>query len=178
MNAQIFDRMLEEIYSAFGREKPKFGSGVYRNLWRRVVEERGVPDEAAKAIAYAASNWDSLPVNIGKAILNEFSTWLDANPNMRAAARCCPDCSKDIPGFFWVWVGGSRKVCKCACNDSERIRHWQAWTRGKAERSGYLLADPAQAPVQSGLGDFSAAIGAQKEKPRRDHVRQLEAANW
>ena len=72
MEQRFFDSMLDEIYSVFGRQRPAYGTPAYRSLWRRVVEERGVPNEAAKHIAYALSERDSLPLNLGKAILAEF----------------------------------------------------------------------------------------------------------
>ncbi len=181
MQQSYFDRMLDEIYGAFGRQRPTFGSPAYKTLWRRMVEEKGVPDEAAKHIAYAISEYDSLPMNLGKAMLREFENWLSDNPGKRAALCCCHECSTDVPGFFWAWdEAGRRMLCKCACNQRQEFTKLQAWTRGRAVRAGLALTDP-QAAVTKAQNVYTRAIGKQPEAPRPDHVREVayaDAENW
>lgn len=176
MDTQYFQRMIEEIYSAFGRKTPERDSAAYRSLWRRVCEERSVPNEAAKAIAYALCEYDTLPSNLGKAIIREFEQWLSANPQAKAHVHCCPDCSTDTPGFFWLWTAdGQRKLCKCACNRDPRFDRFTPMTRRQAQDAGYLLSDPCAPEAANYIPpDFRAAIG-HTEQPRKEHVRQMEA---
>ena len=182
MEQQFFDRMLDEIYGAFGRQRPLYNTPAYKTLWRRVSEERGVPNEAARHIAYALSEYDSLPTNLGKAILCEFSEWLSRNPDMKAKAHSCKECSADIPGWFWAWQGNHRIVCKCACNQDDAFRHMQAWTRRMASRAGHTLDDPvaAQGRARRKHNEYTRSVG--KQEPMREaHRRELEwqdAGNW
>ena len=142
MQQAIFERMLEEIYSAFGRERPRGGSPSYVSLWRRVVEERNVPDAAARPIAYALSEYDTLPVNLGKAILAEFAQWLDRHPARRRSTPLCAQCSADMPGWFWATdAEGRRMACKCACNNDPAYAHLQSWTREQAACAGLRPLD-------------------------------------
>lgn len=139
MESQTFSRMLEEIYSAFGRERPSVNSATYRSLQRRVCQEGCVPNEAARFIAYAIAGYDSLPTNVGKAILREFQNWLSENPQRRATARGCPECSRDFPGFFWANDGGHDFLCKCACNTDPSWDRQRAWTHRQAREAGFAI---------------------------------------
>ncbi|WP_302580146.1 hypothetical protein [uncultured Desulfovibrio sp.] len=178
MEQRFFDSMLDEIYSVFGRQRPAYGTPAYRSLWRRVVEERGVPNEAAKHIAYALSERDSLPLNLGKAILAEFDNWLAEHPEKRARMTACPECSSDMPGFFWAWDAGRRVVCKCACNSDRRFEKFQAWTHRQALAAGLTLreSDMAQDIPGNIPSDIRASLG-HCEPPRPAHVAQVEYSN-
>lgn len=183
MEQRFFDSMLDEIYSVFGRQRPAYGTPAYRSLWRRVVEERGVPNEAAKHIAYALSERDSLPLNLGKAILAEFDNWLAEHPEKRARMTACPECSSDMPGFFWAWDAGRRVVCKCACNTDRRFEKFQSWTPRMALDAGLRLSDPAadgRAAPRHLPPAARKAVG-HSEKPRAEHLREAayaDAENW
>ncbi|MBD5417344.1 MAG: hypothetical protein HDR50_06735 [Desulfovibrio sp.] len=178
MDERFFDSMLDEIYSAFQRQRPTRGTPAYRSLWRRVCEERAVPNEAAKAIAYALTDRDSLPLNLGKAILAEFENWLADHPQRRAKATACRDCDPAIPGFFWVWdATGYRMLCKCACNQDRRLENMQAWTRRQAQEAGLLLTDPGVEPAPRTLPPPARKALGHTEPPRRDHVAQREYSN-
>ena len=178
MEERVFQRMLDEIYSAFGRQRPAHGTAAYNSLWRRVCEERAVPNEAAKAIAYALCDRDSLPLNLGKAILAEFENWLAEHPERRVHARACIDCDPEMPGFFWAFTAeGKRLLCKCACNQDRRLENVQAWTRRQAQEAGLLLSDPgAQAAPHSLPAAARKALG-HAEQPRQHHVAQREYSN-
>lgn len=178
MDERVFERMLDEIYSAFQRQRPSHGTAAYNSLWRRICEERAVPNEAAKAIAYALCDRDSLPLNLGKAILAEFENWLAEHPERRARPTACRECDREMPGFFWAWdAAGYRLLCKCACNLDRRFENQQAWTRKQAQESGLLLADPGvQAAPRTLPASARKALG-HAEPPRPDHVAQREYSN-
>lgn len=144
MEQQTFDYMLEEIYGAFGRQRPASGSPAYRSIERRVNgEERQLPDECARFIAEAIADYDSLPVNLGKSIMGEFFNWLSANPKKRAAPFPCPGCSSGLHGFFWAWNKDGIRFClKCACNRQPKFEHLQAFSHRTAMEAGYTLEDP------------------------------------
>ena len=179
MDDRVFERMLDEIYSAFQRQRPAHGTAAYNSLWRRVCEERGVPNEAAKAIAYALCDRDSLPLNLGKAILAEFDNWLSDHPERRARVTACRECDPEIPGFFWVWdATGYRMVCKCACNQDRRFESMQPWTRKQAQSAGLYLTDPtAPQDAPRYLAPAARKALGHAEHPRPDHVAQLEYSN-
>lgn len=178
MEERFFQSMLDEIYSAFGRQRPAYGTAAYRSLWRRVCEERAVPNAAAKAIAYALSERDSLPLNLGKAILAEFDNWLSEHPERRSLLSACRDCSPEMPGFFWAWgPGGKRLLCKCACNQDRRFESRQPWTRRQAREAGLLLEDPARASAPKYLPPSARKALGFTEPPRPDHVAQVEYSN-
>lgn len=178
MEERFFDSMLDEIYSAFQRQRPTRGTPAYRSLWRRVCEERGVPNEAAKAIAYALCDRDSLPLNLGKAILAEFENWLSEHPERRARTTACRDCDPEMPGFFWAWdATGYRMLCKCACNQDRRLENVQAWTRRQAQEAGLLLADPGVQAAPRYLPKAARKALGHAEKPRPEHVTQREYSN-
>lgn len=178
MEERFFQSMLDEIYSAFGRQRPQYGSAAYRSLWRRVCEERCVPNEAAKAIAYALCDRDSLPLNLGKAILAEFENWLSEHPERRAQRTACPDCAPEMPGFFWAWEStGRRLLCKCACNQDKRFETQQPWTRRQAREAGLLLEYQARASAPQYLSPSARKALGHTEPPRKEHVAQVEYSN-
>lgn len=184
MQKNYFDRMLDEIYGAFGKPRPSYGSPAYNSLWRRVTEELYIPDEAAKPIAYSMAERDSFPSNPGKAIMEEFFNWLGKNPKIRAFARACTDCSTDIPGWFWAWDGdGMRYVCKCACNQDDKMRHIKPWNRREAMAFGYSLKNPdvLAGPVQNEYTGVIGKPGPSSSSPRelqrmRANAREMERA--
>lgn len=183
MEQRFFDSMLDEIYSAFGRQRPAYGSPAYRSIWRRVTDERGVPNAAAKHIAYKLSEFDSLPLNLGKAILAEFDNWLSEHPEKRARMTMCPECSSDIPGFFWAWDAGRRVVCKCACNADRNFEKLQPWTHTQALAAGLRLSDPAMDGITAPryLPPSARKALGHKDKPRIEHLREAahaDAENW
>ena len=178
MEERVFQRMLDEIYSAFGRQRPTHGTAAYNSLWRRVCEERGVPNEAAKAIAYALCDRDSLPLNLGKAILAEFENWLSEHPERRARATACRDCDPEMPGFFWVWdATGYRMPCKCACNQDRTWEKYRGRTRRQAREEGFLLSDPLAPAMPRSLPASARKAFGHAEQPRPDHVAQREYSN-
>lgn len=181
MEERVFERMLDEIYSAFGRQRPAYGSPAYRSLWRRVCEERAVPNEAAKTIAYALCERDILPLNLGKAILAEFDNWLSEHPERRARATACRNCDPEMPGFFWAWdATGYRLLCKCVCNQDRRFENQQAWTRKQAQEAGYSLTLPGveDAPEKApSLPPTARKALGHAEAPRPDHTAQREYCN-
>ena len=185
MEERFFDSMLDEIYSAFQRQRPTRGTPAYRSLWRRVCEERAVPNEAAKAIAYALCDRDSLPLNLGKAILAEFENWLTEHPERRARPTACRECDAATPGFFIAWdARGKSALFKCACNQDRRYADRQPWTHKQALEAGYSLTllGVEDTPEKSRSLPASArkALG-HVEPPRREHVAQREysdAGGW
>lgn len=151
MEERFFHSMLDEICSAFGRQRPAHGTAAYRSLWRRVCEEQAVPNEAAKAIAYALCDRDSMPLNLGKAILAEFANWRAAHPERRARPSACHECDPELPGFFWVRdATGRRLLCKCACNEDARFARQQPWTRAQARAAGLAPGASPRAEPQGG----------------------------
>lgn len=178
MDEKFFHSMLDEIYSAFGRQRPVYGSPAYRSLWRRVCEDRAVPNEAAKAIAYALCERDSLPLNLGKAILAEFDNWLSEHPERRALATACRECDPETPGFFRVWdATGYSMLCKCACNQDRRFEHMQGWKRRNAVMAGLLLKDPGPQAAPRSLPPAARKALGHAEAPRPDHTAQREYCN-
>ena len=181
MEERVFQRMLDEIYSAFQRQRPAHGTAPYNSLWRRVCEERAVPNEAAKAIAYALCDRDSLPLNLGKAILAEFENWLSEHPERRARATACRDCDPATPGFFIAWdARGKSWFFKCACNQDRRDENRQPWTRKQALEAGYALTLPGVEDTpekpHSLPPEARKALG-HTEQPRPEHVAQREYSN-
>lgn len=176
METQTFDYMLEEIYGAFGRARPPTGSPAYRSIFRRTCEERSLPDACAKFIANAISDYDSLPMNLGKAIIAEFGNWLDLHPELRAReSQGCMECDVKTPGWFTVWKpDGTRLLCECAC----RKGYSAGWTRKRALAAGYLLEDPLRANAGAfPTGLCRNAIG-HNEAPRPAHLEELEEAGF
>lgn len=180
MQQSIFDRMLDEIYSAFGRERPKYGSAPYRSLWRRVVEERAVPDDAAKAIAYALSEYDSLPTNLGKAVLGEFEKWLEKYPQHKKQNQQngCHQCSADVLGFFWAQgPDGMGKMFKCACNRQREFEHISGYTHAAVERQGYaIITDQGfyMRQVLAAMADDDATNKAVQIKPAMLSLQRVD----
>lgn len=178
MEERVFQRMLDEIYSAFGRQRPAHGTAAYNSLWRRVCEERAVPNEAAKAIAYALCDRDSLPLNLGKAILAEFENWLSEHPQRRAKTTACRECDPEIPGWFWAWdATGYRWLCKCACNQDRRFESIPAYTHRQALRVELVLHDPTPPPEPLALPPSARKALGHAEQPRPEHVAQREYSN-
>lgn len=131
MDEQHFNLMLDEIYSAFGRERPHCKHAAYRSLWRRICDEAKVPNEAAKAIAYEITKErDSLRMNLGRDVLLEYDEWLLEQPDRRMQALACPDCDPDSSGFFWMRDAcGNQKLFICACNRDPRFARQVVHTR-------------------------------------------------
>ena len=191
MDERHFNLMLDEIYSAFGSERPSCTHAGYRPLWRRICDERAVPNDAAKAIAYNIVNdRDSLPRNLGKAILAEYEKWRAEHPELQTKARSCPECDSSpcMAGWFWAWKpDGSRWMLKCSCNQDTRpkIAEQPAYSHKSAVAAGFLLYDPLALPQDERVylpPAFSRAIG-HTEPPRPDHLAQLDyaeayAENW
>lgn len=146
MKDETLDYMLDEIYGAFGKARPAPGSPAYRAIERRVNGERPLPDKCARYIAEAMQDYDSLPTNVGKAIIGEFMNWLSENPDKRAKEFSCPECSRGTPGFFWAWEkDGTPYSLKCACNRNSRFAKIPAYSRRKALEEGLLLENPIKA---------------------------------
>lgn len=169
MQQQTFDYMLEEICGAFGRQRPINGSPAYRSIYRRVCEEMSMPDEAAKFIANAMSDYDSLPSNLGKAIIHEFYNWRSTHSELKPIPKCCPECSSDTPGFIRAYKGMYSYLVRCVCNNDPRWANDRAATRSELLRAGYRLEDPFL-PVCTGKEieeRFQKAIGHVEEvRPR------------
>lgn len=173
MQQQTFDYMLEEIYGAFGRQRPSYGSPAYRAIERRVNGERPLPDDAAKYIAEAMADYDSLPSNLGKAIMAEFFNWLSEHPEKRQAQSACPDCSKGLHGWFWIWTkDGLPAIAKCSCNRDPRFAKFPAMTRKQAKDRGYMLENP-DAGNWGAIGCLDSVLGDTGSQ-RPDHQRALE----
>lgn len=175
MESQTFDYMLEEIYGAFGRQRPASGSPAYRAIERRVNgDERQLPDDCARFIAEAIADYDSLPTNLGKAIIGEFFNWLSENPKKRAAPFSCPECSSGLHGFFWAWDKDGNLFClKCSCNRQPRFEKIPAFSHRLAMEAGYFLENPWMlngGKIVCRPGWVRASLGGMG-KPRPEHLR-------
>ena len=180
MQQAIFDGLLDEIYAAFGRTRPAFGSAQYRMLWRKLCDENHVPDRAAKAIAYAIADYDSLPSNLSKACLSEWHSWLNRNPQFKARERqnqFCHKCKHTGSYTGWDRETLNEVWLKCECNHEDWCADHPAWTPETIEASGiYTLVEPdwleimaqhstghAQAPMQTHMQGLMAGMGQQAE---------------
>ena len=182
MQQQTFDYMLEEIFGAFGRQRPAFGSPAYRALNRRVTD-RHIPDSAARFIATALGDYDTMPSNLGKAIAKEFANWLEAHPEKRQAPSCCPDCNPATPGFFLAWKpDGTSMLCICACNERSGLEGKMLGPISRHNALAYGLATEAvsavvrQSPAVQARAQAALDSIGQMASQRPDHQAQLEEA--
>lgn len=186
MTEAYFIRFLEEIYSNFGRSAPAQGSPMYRNLHRRICEERGaIPDEAAGEIAYAFSEYDSLPQNVGKAILAEYSRWRANHPDRVARRGMCPDCDPRA-GAGYVYLHdaqGRNYLARCVCNDDEDSDLPMATSdriQALGLARGYVInpykMDAVPSPSPEAMRRLRESLRNTSHKVRPAHLAQREAA--
>lgn len=188
MTRQTFDQMLGQIYGTFGRQRPAYSTGAYATLDARVNDESRLPDTAAEYISRAIREYDSLPVNLGKAIMREFGNWLSENPQAKAKEYACPQCdagyAKEVEaGFFWAEdATGKKQIFKCACNHKPRWAKMPAWTHQAAQRAGYTVVPfkgdtagdtTAQGHDREAKGLLHRSVG-HTEAPRREHMAEME----
>lgn len=187
MTESYFNRFLEEIYSNFGRQRPAFGTPMYKNLQRRLED---LPDEAAQEIAYAFSEYDSLPMNLGKAIRAEYTRWRIAHPEKVARRFMCPDCDPRA-GAGYVYVhdaDGRNYLARCTCNDDMDSNMAMA-TSDRLQAQGLLrgyVINPADPDGTKARHEFlspetraklatSMGLGA-RHRVRAEHMQAREAA--
>lgn len=189
MNPQTFELFLGEIYSNFGRNAPAHGTPMWNNLNRRL---EAIPDEAAKEIAYAFSEYDTLPMNLGKAILAEFSRWKSNHPEKIRKRDMCPYCNAGTAGWCYAHdANGKNYLLRCTCNtDTDPTAPEAAMaTRQYLEQHGLTFGkaiNPADPDGTKGTYDFlspqkrndliaSFNLGA-THKVRREHMQAREDA--
>ena len=79
------------IYTTFQRACPSRQSPVFENLFTRLAD---IPDEHASGIRENIEQLDSLPQNLGKAILGAWETY-KMEHGIRQQRRYCPTCQND-----------------------------------------------------------------------------------
>lgn len=193
MDKANFDYMLQEIYSAFNRAIPAENSPGYASLYRRVnTGDNIVPDAAAQYIATKLSEYDNLPMNLGKAIRNEYSNWRKEHPEQVRKRGMCPYCDpKAGPGFVFLHDDQGRNyLWRCTCNDDESASNFPPATLENIQRAGLKLGvciDPSDPDgINPPKVDFLqpdmrqkiiASLGLGKtHRPRAEHMRAREAA--
>lgn len=117
MQVEILKALLTEVYAAFGKTAPSEGSTPFQSIYRRINDGNVIPDECAQDLAFALCEYDSLPINLGKAIRSEYYKWQLQHPGKFVKRQSCPQCGKRLTGYVWLNDGKGRNIiARCQCN--------------------------------------------------------------
>lgn len=164
MRELVFSDALREIYATFGKTYP--AQAVANAIFKRINE---LPDDFMAFALERCQQREDLPKNLGLFLRQQL--WPDyraAHPEVRQAQQACPDCDKDMPGFFTAWRNGVPVTCICACNTNS---DWVGKILGpmskrQAREQGLETSPPATDKASMALGHT--------ESLRPAHKAQLE----
>ena len=80
--------MVCTLYATFGKSAPSRGSAVFQAIYDRISD---ISDESAEYITEHIQDADTLPVNLGKAILAQYFNWQGEN-GIKVERSYCREC--------------------------------------------------------------------------------------
>ena len=138
MTAEQMAMLAGTCAAAFSRSEPK-DSAI--KLWAAMCDM--IPPEAIPFIRNALMQEDSWPANFGKAVYARYCEWKTTQPGLARERRRCPDCDREIPGYFHVWKAvDGQLLCwvqRCLCNDSPEDAGWMPMSKSQAVEAGYSV---------------------------------------
>lgn len=199
MNYQdSFKPELRNIYAAHGRAVPS--DAVVLAIWRRVKD---YPDAFMFWASAKLQDEEKLPGNVGLELSRSmYPAWCGETGQPRQEHVCCPDCDRQMPGWFYVWSRDERGhvrswVQRCMCNHDPSLGAMPARSKEHVIREGGTVmpkdfsggpgaferltfgAVRGEARGESGIGDAAKRLASSPALPeaiRRSHAEQLEYA--
>lgn len=139
MNEGAFRNSMNRIFAAHAKAPPS--RAAIDAVWYRVAE---FPDAFMDWAAAKLCDYEKLPGNLGYEIKGMYSQWRSETGQPRQERHCCPDCDRQIPGFFYWWQRDesghvASGMCRCLCNNDPSLDPMPRKSKAQAEREGMVV---------------------------------------
>lgn len=116
LTQSAFDEALHMIFDPFGKPCPKFDSAHRAAIYEKCSH---MSDRAVLWAAETISNGEKIPANLGAAVCNLHTRWLETNPDEARKHKPCSTCHGNLWLDVWRQNGNSWRhgVSRCpACH--------------------------------------------------------------
>lgn len=142
MEQNTFKNGMRRIFAAHGKIPPS--ETVLAVVWERL---RDKPDPFMDWAAQKLADCEKLPGNLGleleRALLPQWRAETKGESDSRVY-DLCPDCDRQLPGFFYVWSqnpDGTRHMAvqRCLCNSARGLDPLPRKSKAQAQREGRMV---------------------------------------